>query len=323
MAGFPASSEGKEENVKGNGKFMRKKLLAVLMMAGLSWSAAAQGKKVLVVTTTTGFRHSSIPTAEKVLGQLAKQSGAFTVDYVSQPPNEPKRPQKPKDGADAAAQEKFKAEEAQYNAARKAWGEEMKKVLTKLSPQSLKQYDGVIFANTTGDLPLPDPQGFLDWIKEGHGFVGMHSASDTFHGFRPYIEMLGGEFQSHGAQVSVDADNEDQQCAACRHLGGKWTVYDEIYIIKSFDRTKVHSLLSLDAEPNKKTPGYYPISWIKEYGKGRVFYTSLGHREDVWDKEFPNRKNDPKVAEDYQKHILGGIKWVLGLETCNPKPQAK
>lgn len=299
-------------------------VLTALLAAGLALPAAAQIKKVLVVTTTTGFRHSSIPVAEKIIGQLAKESGAFTVEFVSQPPNEPRPPKRPGNNATDEEKERFKQEQATYEKARSAWNEEMRKVLTKLSPANLKNFDAVIFANTTGDLPIPDRQGFLDWIAAGGGFVGMHSATDTFHGFRPFIEMIGGEFLSHGAQVGVDANVEDRECSACRHFRtSQFAVFDEIYLFKNYDRTKVHNLLSLNAHPNNKTPGYYPISWNKTYGKGRVFYTSLGHREDVWDAEWKDRKNPPEVARDYQKHILGGIKWALGLETCEPKTQQK
>ncbi len=87
----------------------------------------------------------------------------------------------------------------------------MKAALQKLSPETLKNYDGVVFASTTGDLPIPDKQGFLDWIKAGHAFIGIHAASDTFHGWPGYIEMLGGEFEHHGPQLSVECLNEDPQ----------------------------------------------------------------------------------------------------------------
>ena len=313
---------------------MKKQIIMFALAVGIALPAIAAPKKILVVSVTTGFRHSSIPTAEKVLGQLAQQSGAFQIDYVQQPDGKPntRPPQAPKPEASPAAKEKyakeltkFKADLPRLQEEEKQWNEKVRAVLTKLSPESLKNYDGVIFANTTGDLPLPDPQGFIDWIRAGHSFVGMHSASDTFHGFRPYIEMLGGEFQTHQAQVSVDAINEDQQCAACSHLGTTWKVFDEIYIIKNFDRTKVHGLLTLNAHPNDKTPGEFPIAWKKEFGKGRVFYTSLGHREDVWDPETPanmKRENPKEVAEAYQKHIMGGIKWTLGLENCDARTKA-
>jgi len=267
-------------------------------------------KRVLVVTTTMGFRHSSIPTAEKIIGELAQKSGAFTVDYARLENNAPEFK-----GADG------KPDKSKY-------GPAMKAVLAgKMNAAALQNYDAVIFANTTGDLPLPDPQAFLDWIKTGKGFVGAHSATDTFPGFAPYTEMIGGHFKTHGAQVSVDIINQDKECAACRHLPASWTVFDEIYQLKDFDRTKVHGLLTLDKHPNNKTPGDYPIAWIKEYGKGRVFYTSLGHREDVWEPNSPAQqggiKNSPEIALAYQQHLLGGIKWALGLEQGDARPQAR
>lgn len=314
---------------------MKQTLITAALTAGLALTALAAPKKVLVVTTTTGFRHSSIPTAEKILGMLAEKSGAFTVDYVRQPDGKPnlRKPNAPKPEANEAAKAKYKEELAKYEADVKAskpleaaWNEKLKEELSKLSKENLKKYDAVIFANTTGDLPLPDPQAFIDWVKEGHGFAGMHSASDTFHKFPPYLEMLGGEFETHKAQVSVDAINQDSGCAACKHLSANWTVFDEIYIIKNFNRATMHGLLTLDAHPNTKTPGDYPIAWKKEFGKGRVFYTSLGHREDVWDAETPEnfkRSNPKETAEAYQKHVLGGIRWVLGLENCDAKPQGK
>jgi type 1 glutamine amidotransferase len=278
-----------------------------LFALGVASQAQAAPKKVLVVTVTEGFRHSSIPTAEKVLGELAQKSGLFTVEYARVEPSEPQFK-----GADG------KPDKTKVDAA-------IKEVLAqKMSPEALKQYDAVIFANTTGELPLPDKQAFLDWIKSGKGFVGMHSATDTFHQFEPYLDMIGAQFLRHDKQVEVEAINQDQECPACRHLGPTWKVFDEIYQFKDFNRSKVHGLLTLDKHPNNKTPGDYPISWCKEYGKGRVFYTSLGHREDIWDPNTPatfERKNSREIAEAYQKHILEGIKWALGLEKWDAKPQ--
>ncbi len=251
---------------------------------------AATPKKLLVVTVTKGFRHTSIPTAEKVLGQLGEKSGVFTVDYVRND----------------------------------------QEMAEKMTPASLKQYDGVIFANTTGDLPLPDKQAFLDWIKSGKAFIGMHSATDTFRGHQPldlYVEMIGGEFKHHGAQVEVECINQDPKHPACRDLSPTFNLKDEIYLLNGFERSQVHGLLALDKHPNEKTPGDYPIAWCKMYGKGRVFYTSLGHREDVWDPEWADkdgkRENSRAVGETYQKHILGGIQWALGLEKGDASPQTR
>lgn len=279
----------------------------VLGVLGLAAATQAAPKKVLVVTTTTGFRHSSIPTAEKVIAELGEKSGLFTVEYARVETGGPEF--KTADGK--PDQDKIEA------AVRPVLAE-------KMSAQALKQYDAVIFANTTGDLPLPDKEAFLNWIKSGKGFVGMHAASDTFHHFEGYREMLGGEFLHHAAQLEVQPINQDPQCPACAHLPKDWKVFDEIYQMKNFDPAKVHGLLTLDKKPDVTDPkaGIYPVAWCKEYGKGRVFYTSLGHREDVWDPNWSKgRKNSKEVAEAYQKHILEGIKWALGLEQWNAKPQ--
>src|SRR6476620_236647 len=133
----------------------------------LSASALAAPKRLLVVTATQGYRHSSIPLAEKVLAGLGERSGLFTVDYARGGPD----------------------------------GKGSQDLEEKLSLESLKNYDGVVFANTTGDLPLPDREGFIKWVESGKAFIAMHSASDTFHGFPPYVEMLGGEFLTHHAQA--------------------------------------------------------------------------------------------------------------------------
>ena len=244
-------------------------LLGAAAMISMTTEAIAAPKKLLVVTVTKGFRHGSIPTAEKVLGQLAKSSGAFEVDYVRN-------------------------------------DEDMK---TKMTLESLKKLDGVIFANTTGDLPLPDREGFVQWIKSGNAFIGMHSCSDTFHGFPAFVEMLGGEFQTHGAQATVECLNQDLSHPSVQHFGESFTIHDEIYLMKSFHRNRVHGLLTLDKHPNTKMPGDYPIAWSKKVGKGTVFYTSLGHRNDVWENE------------KYQAHVLGGIRWALGLAKGNSEPQ--
>lgn len=292
--------------------------------------AASARKKVLVVTVTTGFRHSSISTAEKVLSQLAQESGKFTVDFVRQPEGMPKMPSAPRAGAkdDPAYQAALKKYEQEEKAMQEVWMPKVKAALETLSPANLKNYDAVIFASTTGDLPLPDKQGFIDWVMAGHAFIGLHAATDTFHGFPPYLAMIGGEFRTHGPQVSVDCINQDPAHAAAAPLPRTWTVFDEIYQLKNFDRAKVHGLLSLeklqvDADASKQVPGDYPIAWSRMAGKGRVFYTSLGHREDIWDPnrtEKEGRKNSPEQAKLYQQHVLGGILWALGLAPGSATP---
>lgn len=285
-----------------------KKFFALLLALALTTTLVnAEPKKLLVVTTTTGFRHSSIPTAEKILSQLAQSSGEFTVDFVEQPPGKPANLKK-----DATDPEK-----AAYDTAEAAWEVALKGALQKLSPESLKNYDGVVFASTTGDLPIPDKQGFLDWIKAGHAFIGIHAASDTFHGWPGYIDMIGGEFKHHGKQVPVDCLNQDPSNPATAGLPAVWHIeQEEIYQFTNYSPSKVHDLLILDKHPESGAPGHYGVSWCKEYGSGRVFYTSIGHREDIWDTDpdLKDRKNSTDISKAYQAHVLGGIEWALGLK---------
>lgn len=260
-----------------------------LLLGAMSLTSFAQApKQLLVVTVTKGFRHSSIPTAEKVLAELATKNKAFDVDFV-------------RTDEDMAA---------------------------KMTPEALKRYDGFIFANTTGILPLPDKEVFLDGIRNGKAFIGMHSASDTFHGkgmLDPYIDMCGGEFSGHGAQVGIECLVQDPDHASTRHLKESWVInQEEVYLFKNYFQDRVYDLLTLDKHPNKKQEaGHFPVSWCKMYGQGRVFYTSLGHREDIWDPntdEGFHRVNPTHVSTTYQKHILGGILWALGLAEGDATP---
>ena len=219
---------------------------------------------VLVVTHTEGFRHSSIAVAETTLAALGAQSGLFTTTFCRT--------------ADDVRQ--------------------------MLVPAALAGVDAIVFANTTGTLPVPDLSGVLSWIAQGRGFAGMHSASDTFHDSPAYLDMLGNEFRTHGDQATVEAVVENRTHPASSPLGERYRVFDEIYKFTRANRASVTMLLSLDRHPNDGLPDAgqpadLPLAWAKSHGQGRVFYTALGHREDVW--------QDPL----YQQHVLGGIRWVL------------
>jgi type 1 glutamine amidotransferase len=261
------------------------------------------GKKhLLVVTVTKGFRHGSIPVAEKTIESLGNSTGEWDTDFV-------------RNDDDMQA---------------------------KMTPDALKKYDAVVFANTTGPLPLPDAHGFFDYIKAGHGFAAMHSGSDTLHGdnntVSPYVDMLGGEFLTHHSQSAIMPHLADTKSPALRGVvkmksaisptdiearnvqrqgsvtdGKTWKVFDEIYLLKNNDPSRVHTLLWLDKYPNDGSPDankpeLHLISWTKSYGTGRVFYTELGHRDEVW--------QDPL----YQKHITGGLEFVLGLAKGSTAP---
>ena len=277
-----------------NMKSTMRPLLAIALALTASLPAfSAEAKRVIVCTATKGFRHSSIPLAEKCIERLAEQSKAYkVVDWVRQP-----------EKAD----------------------------MDKLSPANLvaQKIDCVIFANTTGDLPLPDREGFIKWIEDGHAFCAMHSGSDTFHGFPGYNEMLQGEFDGHGGQPPADMTAGDTAHPANAGLGATWDIAsEEMYRFKNQDRTKIRALWYLRHHPEDKTKaGFYAVSWCRMAGKGHVFYTSLGHREDLWDDTAAagDRKNSELMSKQYQAHILGGIKWSLGLApgSAIPNPEAK
>ena len=89
------------------------------------------------------------------------------------------------------------------------------------------------------------------------------------------------------------------------------------------DRANIHALWFLRHPPQQPDVKQYAgVSWCKKAGKGNVFYTSLGHREDLWSTDWnpKDRKNSPELAKQYQQHILGGIKWALGLAEGDAKP---
>lgn len=306
--------------------------LIVLVLLGLALAslvADAAPKKLLVVTVTTGFRHDSIAAGEQALARLADESrGEFTVDFVHQPAGAPEfffPPQPGPDGAAAPAfQEKLRSYETAkraYDAAFAAWLPAARTALAALSAENLKTFDAVVFLHTTGELPLPDAQALVDWVAAGHAFVGIHSAADTFHDFPAFRAMLGGEFASHGPQVRVECVNRDPGHPATNNLPPRWPVFDEIYQFKNYDPATVHHLLDLERHPQSGASGEFPVSWCKSFGQGRVFYTSLGHRSDLWSGSTTSPgENTATAAARYQLHLLGGLRWALGLAKGSAEP---
>ena len=245
--------------------------------------AEEQGKRgrMLMVTQSAGFKHSSVtrpPTglsaAERAMTDLGISSGLFRVDCT----------------------------------------QDVAKDLTK---DRLQAYDIVMFY-TTGNLPIRDDVRdylFTDWVKQkGHGFIGAHSAADTYHDYQPYWEMLGGTFTAHpwSSKDKVAITVHDTKHPVSQPWGEHFEITDEIYQFKHWQPEKVRVLMSLDMANTKiKKPYQVPIAWVKNYGDGRVLHMSLGHREDVW------------TNEKYMASLLGGVKWILGWEAgdATPNPQ--
>src|SRR6266480_332580 len=144
-----------------------------------------------------------------------------------------------------------------------------------LSRDGLKPYDAVVFY-TTGELPISDAQkaAFLDFIRSGKGFVGIHSATDTFYKWPEYGELIGAYFDKHPWHKDVTINVEDAKHPATRHLERTFKITDEIYQFKDFSRSRVHVVLSLDAtsvELNKpavhRTDKDFALAWWRNYGK--------------------------------------------------------
>lgn len=324
------------------------KLLTIAMIIGSTILAEADDapKRVLVCTTTMGFRHPSIPYGEEALAALDASSPDFEiVTWLRQPeievPQAPKPPRKPADDAPQAELDKYNTALAEHKKAMETWTREVKpeadikraefnaamvKTLEALSPQALRdnRIDAVIFCNTSGALPLPDAQGFAEWVRSGGAFIGMHAGSDTLKDSLPYTDMLCGTFDGHGPQVPATLHAGDKEHPANGDIGDIWTLsQEEMYLIKNQDRDKVRSIWFMRHHPNKpEEKGFFPVAWVRGLGEGRVFYTSLGHREDLWsiDPALPKRINSIETASQFRKHLLGGIRWALGLAPGSSEP---
>ena len=197
----------------------------------------------------------------------------------------------------------------------------------RIFDKDYEQFDGYFFFTTldlttvgTDGQPAMSVQGkrnFLESISNGKGFAGSHSASDTFHtegeAFKnqstldPYIQMIGGEFIRHGRQQEATMKIVSDSFPGLPKTNGKtidpsFRLNDEWYSLKNFAKD-MHVILVQDTEgmqdDDYKRP-IYPATWARSHGKGRVFYTSMGHREDVW----PNPL--------FESILMGGLNWTLG-----------
>jgi type 1 glutamine amidotransferase len=175
------------------------------------------------------------------------------------------------------------------------------------STDNLRRYGAVMFF-TTGELPLSNTEqaALLDFIGTGGGFLGVHSATDTFYQWQEYRNVIGGYFDQHPWHQTVVVDVAGRDHPLVAFLGQSFAVTDEIYQIRDFDVTGSRVLLCLDptsvdlTRPNvHRHPYGWPLAWTRFYGKGPVFYTALGHEEAVW--------RDPR----FQQLLRNAALWVL------------
>lgn len=279
-------------------------VLAIVATAGFSAPREKESKPkhILFFTKSSAYEHSVIswkngqPSwAEKVLQELGQQNGwEFTFS---------------KDGS-------------------------------KFSREYLEGFDAVMFY-TSGDLTTPGTDGqppmtadgkraLFEYVRSGHGFVGTHSASDTFHTNNeskkgpdryvnhgekadPYVRFIGGEFIKHGAQQVAKNTVIDPAFPGFGKLGNEYSFHEEWYSLKDFT-PDIHVLTVIDAPAMKgdeyKRPAY-PTAWARKEGNGRVFYTAMGHREDIW------------TNPAFQQILAGAMRWALGDAQAEVPPNLK
>ena len=196
---------------------------------------------------------------------------------------------------------------------------------------TLERFDLVIFY-TTGDLTISGGSdgspGMSDtgvaeltkWIENGGGFIGFHCATDTFHTndekVSPYTKLIGAQFKTHGKQFKGSIKVVDPTHPTMAETPQPWVVNDEYYVFNNLNKKNIHVLAMLETgEEGKKQDKYaipsYPIIWCSQEGKGRVYYTVQGHREDVW------------TNPDFQNNILLAAYWALGNGPAQAKPNYK
>ncbi len=227
-------------------------------------------RKILIFDRCEGFVHSCIPLASKTFEMMGEKSGAYSSVVSSD--------------------------------------------MAMFDRENLQQFDAILLNNTTR-LKFKNPkhrQALMDFVRGGKGLIGIHAASDNFGNWPEASEMMGGQFDGHpwrsGGTWAVKIDDPDHPLT--RAFGGKgFKINDEIYQVKGgYSRDTLRVLLSLDMsyEGNhnvkdvKRTDNDFGIAWIRKFGKGRIFYCSLGHNHHVyWNKTV-------------LRHYLDGIQYALG-----------
>jgi type 1 glutamine amidotransferase len=186
----------------------------------------------------------------------------------------------------------------------RGWSVDCTQDCAVLTADNLKKYDVVAFY-TTGELPAPPggAEALIAWVRGGGRFLGIHCAADTWYTVPAYGDMLGAVFESHPWNQKVRIKNEsfasDPECP----LGERFEIEDEIYQFKRFAREPLDVFLSLDPTSADLSKGTrpdkdYALAWFRDFGEGRVFYTALGHRPEVWsDKRF-------------RDHLRDGLRWL-------------
>ena len=243
-------------------------LLSILLLAS-GLSAVAEKTRVLFLTQSQGFMHQPVKRGDKPLAPAEEALTAL--------------------GKECGLFQVDCTQDA-----------------STLTKAKLDEYDIVAFY-TTGDLPIAegDFDYFVgDWLREkGHGFIGFHSATDTYKNKEAYWDLVGGSFDGHpwGANTLDVMTVHDTSHPAMAPYDAEFAFRDEIYQYTNWQPEKVKVLMSLNmAKCQVKRPYHVPVAWVKEVGSGKMFYTNLGHRLETW------------KDEQFKASIVGAVKWIRG-----------
>jgi len=257
-------------------------IIAVFSALSTVQSATPPNKHLLVIGEEKGYRHESVSHAMATIERLGTETGLWDSTIRT----------------DAEALTKKKLE---YNA------------------KNLTNFDAVFFF-TGGDLEMDAQQksDLLSFIHEdGKGFIGIHSAAITFVDWPEYGEMIGGYYDEHpwgtfDAPIIV----EDAAFPGMQQWPKSFVLRDEIYQMRNYSRDKVRVLMRLDAakidvgsKNVHRTDRDFAVTWARMYGKGRVYYTTLGHLQDNWDKP------------EFQRMLIEAIKWATGITSADTTPR--
>ena len=242
----------------------------------------ADRPRVLVWGGTYGFRHSSITTGERTMVQLAEQTGDFDVTVTENPAD--------------------------------------------LTMSTLRDYDVLMWISTTGKAPLSDQQreDIMRWSSCGGGNLGIHAVLDSEYGWAEHARLFGARFDSHPHGAAAPAARVLVEGRRDRTMAGwagrrSFELADEYYrwrgargyrgislprndpgteVLLSLDETTVASGIQRGPQPYEH---HQPIAWKKTYGRGRVFYTNMGHNESTW------------AQRPFQRSLLNALPWLSAI----------
>jgi type 1 glutamine amidotransferase len=256
-----------------------------------------QKRKLLVFSISWGYKHSAIPWGVEAIKIMSEKSGVFEVVVSND--------------------------------------------IAMFEEQNLAQFDAVVFNNTNNEIFLPEnyndlsaedkekasrtdirlKENFVNFLKSGKGLAVIHAGLASFREWPEFGQIIGGRFDNHpwnsGTTISVKVDDPDHPLNKAFSTP-YFRVTDEIYQIKeNYSRDNLRVLLSIDTERTDmtkeaihRTDGDFALSWIKNYGKGRVFYFSFGHDHHIfW---------EPALLQ----HLLDGLQFVLGDLKCDTTPSS-